>query len=305
MNFLSMDIGGSSIKFATVDEVGTIKERGKVASPDNLTHFLAVFDDIISTFIPTIEGVAISSPGNIDIVNGIIHQGGLLTFLDGFEVKKHVKEKFDLACSVTNDAKSALLAEVWLGNLRGIQNGAVIVLGSGVGGALLLNGQLLTGTNFQAGEISFMLRTTDSNMPKNLIGESLSATNFVKEASTILAGNEQLDGEIIFKEIETGANSELTNLFTQYTRKAAVLINNIQSLLDVEKILIGGGISSQNILITEISHQYHQLRAANPVIAANLPPLQIESCQYKNDSNLLGALYQLLQEYHGDIFSDN
>lgn len=305
MNFLSIDIGGSSIKFAKLDEVGSIAERGKVVSPDNMKDFLTVFDDIISRFYPAVEGVAISAPGNIDMVKGIIHHGGLLPFLDGFEVKKHVKEKYDLSCSISNDAKSALLAEVWLGNLQNVQNGAVIVLGSGVGGAVLVNGQLLTGTNFQAGEISFMVESPDSEAPDNLIGSSLSATKFVKEAAAILAENNQLDGEIIFEEIERGQNKELLSLFTRYARKAAALISNIQTLLDSEKILIGGGISSQNILIAEINHQYHQLREKNSLVAANFPPLKIEACQYKNDSNLLGALYNLLQEYHENFFLDS
>lgn len=302
MDFLSIDIGGSSIKFAKVDEVGNITERGKVNSPNNLDDFLMVFDDLISRFSPAVKGVAVSAPGNVDMANGVIYIGGWLPFLDGFEVKKYVKEKFDLPCSISNDAKSALLAEVWLGNLQNVQNGAVIVLGSGVGGAVLINGQLLSGTNFQAGEISFMLASSDSDAPNNLIGASISATKFIKEASIILAGNDQLDGETIFKEIKKGDNKELMNLFTQYTHKAATLINNIQTLLDSEKILIGGGISSQNILIAEIIRQYHQLRKDNKVIATNFPPLQIEACQYKNDSNLLGALYNLLQEYHETFF---
>ena len=72
------------------------------------------------------------------------------------------------------------------------------------------------------------------------------------------------------------------------------MICNVQAILDLEKIVIGGGISAQPIVTEEIRKQYRAVRAELPFLAATLTEVEIDSCRFLNDANLLGALYQLL-----------
>ncbi|MCC9272977.1 MAG: ROK family protein, partial [Enterococcus aquimarinus] len=69
---------------------------------------------------------------------------------------------------------------------------------------------------------------------------------------------------------------------------------NIQAVLDLEKIVIGGGISAQPIVTGEIRKQYLAIRTNFPFMANTLTEVEIDSCRFLNDANLLGALYQLL-----------
>ena len=68
----------------------------------------------------------------------------------------------------------------------------------------------------------------------------------------------------------------------------------MQAILDLEKVVIGGGISAQDSLIQEISQQYKRLRQQEPLLNQTMTPLQIDACAFRNSANLLGALYQLL-----------
>nr|MBP7129087.1 ROK family protein [Trichococcus sp.] len=83
-------------------------------------------------------------------------------------------------------------------------------------------------------------------------------------------------------------------IFEAFAKEIAYMICNVQAILDLEKIVIGGGISAQPIVTEEIRKQYRAVRAELPFLAATLTEVEIDSCRFLNDANLLGALYQLL-----------
>lgn len=112
-------------------------------------------------------------PGKVDHHDETIYGGGALQFLD--QVNLPAALQLAVPISVENDGKAAALAELWLGNLKNVQNGAAVVLGTGVDGGLILNGQLYAGSHFQAGELSFMVLDTDlSNQANQAEKSSLS-----------------------------------------------------------------------------------------------------------------------------------
>lgn len=112
-------------------------------------------------------------PGKVDHHDETIYGGGALQFLD--QVNLPAALQLAVPVSVENDGKAAALAELWLGNLKNVQNGAAVVLGTGVGGGLILNSQLYAGSHFQAGELSFMVLDTDlSNQANQAEKSSLS-----------------------------------------------------------------------------------------------------------------------------------
>lgn len=87
-------------------------------------------------------GIAISVPGIVDTDDGVIYHGGLLTFFHGFRIKEVLQAKYHLPVAALNDGKAAALAELATGHLKGVTNGAALVLGSGLGGGLIINGKL-------------------------------------------------------------------------------------------------------------------------------------------------------------------
>lgn len=294
-HYLGIDIGGTYIKYGVVDKTGTILNTDAVETYKEKEALLAAIEKIIEKNNPeTLYGVGISTPGKIDIEKGIIRHGGSLTFLNGLALEKHINDKFNLPCALINDGKAAAMAEQWVGKFADVTNGMVITLGTGLGGGMILNNALYSGSNFQAGEISWMFHNMEDINESGMMSTDLSAVSFVQQCAEKLNLPDKNDGKTVFEQIKAGENEELTSYFTAYSRRMAWLILNLQSILDLEKFLIGGGVSRQEILIDEINKQYEDLRSQFPYFVEHFEGVKIEACKYHNDSNILGAVYQLL-----------
>ncbi|MCC5896078.1 MAG: ROK family protein [Alkalibacterium sp.] len=290
--YLGIDIGGTHIKYAKVYADGEMGEKHKVDSPHDLPEFLSQIDYIYNLFEPEqIISVAISLPGKVDSEEGVVYFGGSLEYLHQFNLKTLFEEKYNKQCTIINDGKAAALCELWLGNLKGTANGIVITLGTGVGGGIILDGKLHQGKNFQAGEFSFINKDVFNLDRKNITGYELSAVNFIGKCYRSLGLPEPYDGRKVFDEISKKNNSALTELFCDYTKAIVNLIVNLQAILDVETILIGGGISEQPLLIEEINKQYRLFREKSVYYGQTFEPLTIDTCAFKNDSNILGAVF--------------
>lgn len=292
-NYLSIDIGGTNIKLALIDHSGQIQSKKQVRTPLGYDEFIGVLEKEIELFKDEIRGIAFSCPGKVDTETGMISFGGALPFLDGISFLDIFKPKFQVPISVINDGKAAALSELWLGNLKGIENGLAFVLGTGIGGGLIIDGKLYQGKHFQAGELSFMMKQSSRPSFDDMYGMAGSAVGLVKKVNNELGTEDLKDGAAAFEAINQNDPS-VYPIFEVFTREIAYMICNIQAILDLEKIVIGGGISAQPIVTEEIRKQYRAIRAGLPFVANTLPEVEIDSCRFLNDANLLGALYQLL-----------
>lgn len=292
-HYVSLDIGGTFIKHAAIDKSGRMLKSAKVPTPSHLSEFLVTIKEIIDAYMPDVRAVCVSCPGKIETQSGTIHFGGALPYLDGFSIKQYIEREFAVPSSVINDGKAAALAELWQGQLKGSVNGGVITLGTGVGGGLVVNGELLQGSQFQAGEISYMLLSTTPPFELSTVaGSRGSAVRFIEEASQLLKLPVS-DGQAVFQALQKGEPA-IYPRFEAFCRCIAIIITNVQTVVDLERIAIGGGISEQPLLIEEISRQYHLLRDQSLGVLDRLTPVTIVACDFRNEAGLLGALYQLL-----------
>ncbi|WP_225868664.1 ROK family protein [Companilactobacillus kimchii] len=183
--------------------------------------------------------------------------------------------------------------QLWLGNLKDIKNGAAIVLGTGVGGGIIMNHQLIYGSHFQAGEVSFLVNNSKKLGYDDLEGSSGSAVKMINECATKLGLNNKNDGKRVFEEINKD-NDSIMPIFERYCRNIATLIHNIQAIIDLDRYVIGGGISSQPIVAQTINQEFIKLRSEVPIIQTTLSKPKIINSKFKNDANLYGALYNWL-----------
>jgi len=294
-NYLSIDIGGTNLKYGILNNAGNLIYHDKVKTPkDNIVEFTNILFSIIDKYQDQIKGIAISSPGKIDKKNGTIYHGGSLPFLDHINLKDVIEKKYNIFTNIENDGKSAALAELWLGNLQGIENAAAIVLGTGVGGGIVLDGHLLYGQHSQAGEFSFMMNDFKNNdFMQAAVGANTSAVNMIKEIGTRLNLSDPSDGIIVFNYINN-KDRNIFPIFENFCNYVAKLILNIQSVVDLQRIVIGGGISAQPILTETINKKYDQLLTEVPIIGETLTRPEILNAKFQNDANLYGALYGLL-----------
>ncbi|MDN2452958.1 ROK family protein [Lactobacillus sp. UCMA15818] len=295
-NYLSIDIGGTAIKYGLIDHSGNLIEKGTVDTPQNLEEFKQSLIGIISMYKEKVYGLAFSVPGKVDSKQGIIYFGGSLPFLNGFNFEKFIHEEVGvIPVGVENDGKAAALAEMWLGNLKDIDDAAAIILGTGVGGGIIINGRLLPGSHFQAGELSFMMSNFNSVGYEELVGTNLSAVKMIEKIAVAENLTNKKDGRVVFTLINKG-NSEVVKIFREYCKKIALLIINVQTVVDLTNFVIGGGISSQSILIKTINEEYDEILNKLPLLNDTLTRPHIQKAKFENSANLYGALYGLLQK---------
>ena len=297
---LAFDIGGTFIKYALVDEAYQVSDSSKVPTPDTIEEFWEALEHVICSFQNRMTGIAISCPGEINSRLGFVFKGGLIPYLRNIPLASRLNKTFQVPVTVLNDGDAAGLAEARIGNLQDCGCGATFVLGTGVGLSLTSNGSLISTWNLKdylrwptLGETqadskqkqyqSYILRHGISSLVQNLGA----AVNFVAKASQLLELPEE-DGIQVFEVLDAGHHEELQDLFASYCREIAILIYNLQSLVRLEKVTIGGGISSQRLLLEEINHQYKFLFEESSEQRFSL--LEIQAARYHNSSNLLGAV---------------
>lgn len=297
--YLVFDWGGTFMKYACMDEHASFINKGKIKSPAQTgtkEEFYAILDEVVHQY-DDIEGIAISSAGVIDSNKGIIHTIGIFPFLEEADLCKELSQRYGVKVTIENDGKSAALAELWLGNLSDIDDGAVVILGTSIGGAIILDHKLRRGKRFLAGEMCTMC--VDETRPEeneSYVGEH-GTVRLCRMVQNALSIDRTIDGEEAFGYIHADDPKALSAL-KEYTDHLAMFLYDIYVVLDLEKIVIGGGISEQPILLEYLQQSVQDLRKIHPDLKKGIdyPLPVVDVCKFHNDANLIGALYHFLYE---------
>lgn len=293
--YLTIDIGGTFTKYAVMQQDSTILDRGKVPTEQQTQDaFVDMLENLYREHGNGTAGIAISSAGVIDSRTGFMHNAGSIRCVQDLNLAEELGKRTAVPVSVENDARSAALAELWKGSLAGCKNAVVFVIGTAVGGAVIVDGHILHGRHQMAGEFSYIL--TDASDPSDpsktlaQVGGMPSLIRITSKAAGIPA--KELSGEIIFERASQG-DAVYLDCVRRFARYLAVAILNSHFAFDPEKIAIGGGVSAQPLLLSLIREETEKL---SKVYGRDVPLPEITACSFFNDSNLIGALYALLQK---------
>jgi glucokinase len=206
MVVLGIDIGGAQIKAGMVDEKGAILASRTIPTPGDLESFLPSLHDAIrwlreATAEPS--GVGVGCKGIIDPDSTEVQllRGGL-HYLEGLRLSDLVGLPLEVPVFADNDARVAMAGEMVWGAARGRQNVLMLTLGMGVGGAAIVNGQLLRGHSGVAGQLGHL--TIDPYGPPCSCGNhGCLETAFSARA---------IEGEV-WAAVHRGCSSSLTRLF--------------------------------------------------------------------------------------------
>lgn len=166
MKCLACDFGGSSVKYALVDDQARMEESGKLPAPlVSIEAFVDTVGTLFHKYQSQIEGIAISLPGYIDPETGFLWESGAYNPLYGHSVVDLLTERFPVPITVENDGKCAALAEAWKGSLAGCRDAAVIILGSGIAGGIIKGGKIHSGRDCAAGELSYLITDPHEHTP--------------------------------------------------------------------------------------------------------------------------------------------
>ena len=298
MNYIVFDFGGTEVKAAAMDEKGNIRKRWKTKSPTGSRDaFVRIVDEIVSENSDGRDGIALSMPGKIDPVKGNVIRSGSFRFFRDTPLKNILEEKYRCPVSVNNDAKCAAMAELCQGEMQNICNGLVYVLGTAVGGGLIIDGKVAAGPHFTAGEFSNCLIDLNGGgfSLENALVHKGSTRGMLKEYQRRKKADQMADGYEFFEKILSG-DEEAEAVFREFCRCTASFFFTLQMALDMERICIGGGISEQPVVISAVREELHRLfEQLNAVSGTGIKEPEIVKCRFGNDANLVGALQYLLE----------
>jgi predicted NBD/HSP70 family sugar kinase len=288
-----IDIGGTSIKVGVLDKLGKIYYKDELKVYQEIEEFTKIIFDWIENIKEKydIEGIAISSPGAVDVKTGIIGGASAIPCIHGPNWKEILFNKFNLNVSIENDANCAALAEAFNGSGKDIKDIMFVVCGTGIGGAIIHNGEIHHGRNLHGGEFGYMIMEEEDGNFKNF-SEVASTMSFVRKVRSYY-NDDSWDGIKVFSEAEKG-NKICEEVIDKFYLNLAKGIFNLQYIYDPDIILLGGAISERENFTDEINKKLDYL--LENIKIAKVKPV-IETCKHKKDANLIGALANFLSEH--------
>lgn len=294
-NFMVYDIGGSSVKWSVMTESGEFLKSGKIQIAETINEFFLRLANNVNEFKGefNLQGIAISAPGAVDSKSGIIGGASALPYIHGPNFKEILLEMTGLTVAIENDANCAALGECWLGAAKDSMDSAFVVCGTGIGGAIVKGKRIHTGVHKHGGEFGYCLVDIDIKNNKYLswskAGSTYAMAKFIADRKGISMDN--FDGLKAFQLFDNGDEIAIEEV-DRFFKYMAIGIFNIQYTYDPEVIVIGGAISEREGFIEVINKKLDELLKSNS--DATIKPV-IRKCQYGNDANKLGALYNFLQ----------
>ena len=279
MAILAFDIGGTSVKFGLYKD-HVLQETNSFPTPvtwEGMSEQLIAVRQSFSH--EDIEGIAFSSPGAVDTDAGVIHGISAVSYIHEFEIVKELEGKLSLPVTIENDANCAALAELTFGAAKNCENVLFFVIGSGVGGAVAINGQLHKGRNLFGGEFGVM-------GDGRTLSESASPVHVANRFSKNAKIEPALSGKDLFELAEKG-NHEAQEALDGLYSSLAKGIFNASLVVNPDLILIGGGISRREDLVNQVVRRLDELRRATH---AEDMEISVKTCKFFNDANLLGAV---------------
>ena len=310
MNKLIFDVGASNIKFALMTEEGEILERKKVPTPkDTKENYLKVFTDIASEYKGRADAVGLSTNGRMH-PDGNTYRAYTMDFLTGTNIKEELEALIGLPVAVENDGHAAAIGEWWKGAGKGADTVLCLVLGSAMGGGIVVNGKPWRGSKRNSAMVFAQLTSTAPNKDKYAL--SAIETSFVLylaiAAKLKFMSMEQMTGEKFFELLDKG-DRIVRSMFKRFCNAVAVTVYNNALLLDPDKVIITGGLAERDILIEGIQNALNKIAkkaliykgfdlTKNDFAFIDVNDLKVECVKGELclDANLYGALYCVLNE---------
>ncbi len=292
---IGIDLGGTNLKIALFDRRFKFKSKeflstGEFSRPENLISGLvaAVLKIIQDNNFKKLDilGIGLGLPGPIDVEKGLVHFFPNIPGWRNVPLRRILEKKIGLPVFIDNDANLMCLAEYKLGAARGARNAVCLTLGTGVGGGLIIEGELFRGSSFAAGEIG--------HMPINEKGPACGCGGQACLESYI--GNRRIAG-IIKKVFQKDISLEEVSLLARKNNKKAVMVweevgtklglclVGIVNLLNPDCIVIGGGVANAGRVLFDKIEETIISRAM--VVQAR--KVKILKAKLGNDAGMLGA----------------
>lgn len=300
---IGVDLGGSHVTSAVVTDDGAIHKQHEV----DLNHlsFQAVIDAVCGTIELALAdagkdviGIGIGSPGNIEPRSGTVLYSPNFGWTNA-PLGETLRAHFDMQVFVGNDARCATLGEYMYGTGKGTKNFVLLTLGTGIGGGIVADGDLILGNSFGAGEIGHhQIRPTDGFIcgcgKVGCFEAQASGTGLIRHAMAVAPSfprsrlldldRDKLGSKKIRKAAQAGDLHAMA-AWKRYTSDLATGLANVIAFCNPETIALGGGVSTAaDFMLDAVRGRVDELTTMIPKGAT-----KIVVAQLGNDAGQVGA----------------
>ena len=306
-----VDVGGTTVKLGLFDAEGNVMDKWEIPTvKDN--EGIAILPDVAKSILAKMEekgisekelaGIGIGVPGAVDdqgtLVGGAVNIGW-----KPFNIPQQLNAYINVPVKAANDANVAAFGEMWRGGGKGCSNMVAVTLGTGVGGGIIVNGAIITGSTGAAGEIGH-IHIEDNETEecgcknKGCLEQYASATGIVRLARRRLKEDEkpsalrdcELSAKAVFDAVKAGDQVaiEIAERFGCYLCKGLAMVGNV---VNPEVFVIGGGVSKAGEILLSFVEPQLQKYAFPPCRGVRLALAELG-----NDAGIYGAAGLILHK---------
>ena len=297
MKVIGLDIGGTAVKYGLLDENGVILELGEFPTEaekgvENLfKNICKVIDKYLSD---DILGIAVSGTGQIDgTIGKVIGGNPIIPGWIGTNLVEKLEDRYKIPAVLENDVNCAALGEKWRGAGKNSENFICLTIGTGIGGGIILNGDIFRGDTYVAGEFGHIqiVKSGEECLcgKKGCYERYASATALVKMVKE--KTGKTLNGKEIF-ELEKSGDKEIKEIVDRWIDYFTDGLSTIAYIFNPPLVVIGGGVTKQGeYLLNRI------LVSLDSKLGINYKKnLKIKFAELGNNAGILGAEYLLLKK---------
>jgi glucokinase len=296
---IGVDLGGTNLRIAAVDQQGRLLEKVTLGTQVALGREQVINDmcDAIRHLADknrssSLQGIGIGVPGIIDMRTGMLRESPNLPGWANSPVQAQIEQLLGTRVILENDANAAAFGEKWLGAARDVDNMAMLTLGTGVGGGVVLGGRIWHGMTGMAGEFGH-ITVEPEGVPcpcgnRGCLEQYASATAVVRMAREAITSGRapglqraaSSDPEFSAKAVYNLAiqgDEEAKKIFRRVGRALGIGLADLVNALNLPMYVVGGGVSSAWEAFSPVI--FEELRQRSMVYAATAPPLPISGGQ--------------------------
>lgn len=308
---IGIDVGGTNVKIALVDEKGkiiysnsvpTYAKMGYEYTVNNIKQAIKDLMKETNTTEKDIEGIGFDFPGQVDCKTGVVKLAPNIPGWVNVPIAKMIEDEFHIPTRIDNDVRCAALGELKFGAGKGCENFICITVGTGIGSGIVINGKVVRGATNAAGEIGHIkLQMKDG--PICGCGDTGCLEAFASGPAIVALAQDYIKGgkSTKFREMAAAEGGEITpymvakaaeegdpvakRIFEIVGEYIGIGLTSVINLLNPEKIIIGGGVAESGELLLEPIRCTIKERAM--VVAGSA--VEIVPAQLGNSAGVIGA----------------
>lgn len=282
MRTMALDLGGTMIKSALVSENGSISEYKETPSNGNQggTALLSVAFGLADKY-KNFDRIGISTAGQVNVADGSIRYANEnIPGYTGARVKDLFGERYHCPVTVENDVNSAALGEAKFGAGKGIPNFICLTYGTGIGGGIILGGELYRGADGIAGELGHII----THPGGKLCGcgncgcyEAYASTTALVAAASA-RDHSVTNGRKLFEHLD-----EMTDIIGSWVDEIALGLVTLTHIFNPGAIILGGGIMQEQYILEQLQQKFY------PQLMESYRGVKLKCAELGNKAGLLGA----------------